>query len=69
MRGMENLTAGLARFARTLNSVGRKGGRGEQQREREGGRGERQREREGEGGRGERKRQGEGGKGDGGRVR
>ena len=62
MRGMENLTAGLARFARTLNSVGRKGGRGEQQRERERegeesgrerGR-EREERREGEGGRGER---------------
>ena len=52
MRGRENFTAGLARFARTLNSVGRKGGRGEQQREREGeesGRERGRREREGEG--------------------
>ena len=51
LRGRENFTAGFARFARTLNSVGRKGGRGEQQREREGeesGRERGRREREGE---------------------
>ena len=55
MRGRENFTAGLARFARTLNSVGRKGGRERRAAEREGERraaeregGEREREREGE---------------------
>ena len=51
MTARENFTAVLARFARTLNSVGRKGGRGERQREREGeesGRERGRREREGE---------------------
>ena len=46
MRGRENFTAVLARFARTLNSVGRKGGRGERRRNRDGGRGKSVRGRE-----------------------
>ena len=46
VRGRENFTAVLARFAHTLNSVGRKGG-DESAKEREGARGEREREERG----------------------
>ena len=59
VRGRENFTAVLARFARTLNSVGRKGGRRERQREkrRESEVEEREKKRQGEGGKGEGRRQ------------